>query len=413
MNQRYSDPDPDPASTPSAWARLTQLARKNAVERAHRSSATPLAALFALLIMYASLYPFGPWNDQGLGWFEFLQAPWPRYWSRFDISANLLGYAPLGFLITLAILRSTTWPQPVVISTAACALLSLLLETLQGFLPGRIQTLSDLLLNTAGGLAGALTALAAQRWGWMDRWSRFRERWFVRDARAAMVLLLIWPATLLFPAAVPLALGQIREEVEAAVIALLSSTPMFDPLELWLSFNLGPGVNPMRLLSPLGEALCVALGLMIPLLLAFAITPRRPDRVLLLAGGLILALGATALSSALAYGPEYAWAWLGRPVISGLAMGLVGAALCVRASRRWCLVLLLAALVWQLSMINQASSTAYYALALQSWEQGRFIRFQGLTQWLAWAWPFAALIVCVQRLVRKERIGDDTMAGQR
>jgi VanZ family protein len=403
----------DPSTTPSAWARLTQLAQRSAQARAHRSSATPLAALFALLIVYASLYPFGEWRNQGLGLFEFLQAPWPRYWSQFDIVANAVGYAPLGFLVTLAILRATLWPQPVLLATLACALLSLTLETMQGFLPQRVPAVSDLLLNSAGGLLGAVWAWLAQRLGWMDAWSRFRARWFVTDARAVLVLLAIWPAALLYPSAVPMALGQVREELETAIVSLLGATPLFDPLELWLSLNLNNGAAPLRTLSPLGEAVTVCLALTIPMLLAFAISPRKPDRVILLMGGLLLALGALGLSTALSYGPEHAWVWLSRPVTSGLALGLLVSLTCVRAPRRVCLVLLLGCLVWQLSLINQASSTPYYAFALQSWEQGRFIRFQGLTQWLAWAWPYAALAVCVQRLVRRERVGDDTMAGLR
>jgi hypothetical protein len=30
---------------------------------------------------------------------------------------------------------------------------------------------------------------------------------------------------------------------------------------------------------------------------------------------------------------------------------------------------------------------------LQAWEQGRFIRFNGLAQWLGWIWPYAAALV--------------------
>jgi hypothetical protein len=34
----------------------------------------------------------------------------------------------------------------------------------------------------------------------------------------------------------------------------------------------------------------------------------------------------------------------------------------------------------------------YFAQSLEVWEQGRFIRFHGLSQWLGWLWPFAALV---------------------
>jgi hypothetical protein len=29
---------------------------------------------------------------------------------------------------------------------------------------------------------------------------------------------------------------------------------------------------------------------------------------------------------------------------------------------------------------------------LQAWEQGQFIRFHGLAQWLGWLWPYATLL---------------------
>jgi hypothetical protein len=59
------------------------------------------------------------------------------------------------------------------------------------------------------------------------------------------------------------------------------------------------------------------------------------------------------------------------------------------------------ALVWQLSLINGAPETPYYAQTLQGWEQGRFIRFHGLAQWLGWLWPFAALGVALTAITRK------------
>lgn len=374
----------------------------------HRSSAVPLALLFSLLIGYASLYPFGQWRDQGLGLFEFLLAPWPRYWSRFDVVANCLGYMPLGFLAALAVMRATLWPHPVVLASLSCALLSLTMETLQGFLPQRVPALSDLILNTVGGVVGAALARIATRWGWMDAWSQWRERWFVPDARAALVLLAIWPMALLYPTAVPFALGQVRQEFAAVTATALASTPLFDSLNLWLSTHFGHDAVPLRTLSPLGAALTVGLSLLLPMLLAYALCPRPADRIVLLPVVCLMALSALALSSALSYGPEHAWVWVTPPVMAGAVIGLLLSFFCLRAPRRLCLVFLLAALVWQLSLINQASETPYYALVLQSWEQGRFIRFQGLTQWLAWIWPYMVLWICVQQILRHPRKNDFT-----
>ena len=47
-------------------------------------------------------------------------------------------------------------------------------------------------------------------------------------------------------------------------------------------------------------------------------------------------------------------------------------------------------------------NSATQALTLQNWEQGRFIRFHGLIQWLGWLWPFALLAHLVRRLSRPQ-----------
>jgi hypothetical protein len=61
-------------------------------------------------------------------------------------------------------------------------------------------------------------------------------------------------------------------------------------------------------------------------------------------------------------------------------------------------VLALVGLVLQLTLLNNASANAYFALTLQNWEQGQFIRFHGLIQWLGWLWPFALLVYLMRCL---------------
>jgi VanZ family protein len=71
------------------------------------SISVPLAAGWAALIGYASLYPLTGWHHpQGLWSLAFLNLPWPRWWDRFDVLANLVGYLPLGALVCIASLRA-------------------------------------------------------------------------------------------------------------------------------------------------------------------------------------------------------------------------------------------------------------------------------------------------------------------
>ena len=68
-----------------------------------------------------------------------------------------------------------------------------------------------------------------------------------------------------------------------------------------------------------------------------------------------------------------------------------------------CAALILLALMLHLSLLNQAPASAYFADTLQAWEQGRFIRFHGLAQWLGWLWPYAVLLYVVLRLSAPDR----------
>ncbi|MFM8864765.1 MAG: VanZ family protein [Limnohabitans sp.] len=355
-----------------------------------RSAAWPLSCLYAALVVYASLYPFDGWRIQGIAPWSFLTSPLPRYWTGFDVVSNVLGYAPLGFLGCLAVLRQRPrWPALLLVTLAAL-LLSLLMESLQMFLPMRVPSNVDLALNTLGAWGGALLARVLAAWGLMAHWSRWRDRWFVGDASGALVLLLLWPLALLFPVSVPFGLGQVFERLEAAVARALQGTPWID----WLPMR----EMELQPLLPLSEVVCIAMGLTLPVLLAYSVLRASSQRLWMSLLGLLLGVTASSLSAALTYGPTHAWDWVSPEVVKGALLTALLAAALVRLPPRACLVLALVCLVWQLSLLNQASSDVYFAQTLQNWEQGRFIRFHGLIQWLGWLWPYALLWHLVRRL---------------
>jgi hypothetical protein len=302
----------------------------------------------------------------------------------------VLGYAPLGFLASLALQRlHPSWPA-VRMATALALLLSLAMESLQMFLPARVPSNVDLALNVTGAGLGAVLARALEAWGVLSRWSRFRDRWFVAESSGVLVLLSLWPLALLFPVAVPFGLGQVYERAEAALVQALADTPWID----WLPMR----EIELQPLLPVSEWLCIAMGLMLPSLLAFSVL--RTVRQRLIASGLGLALGvaASTLSAALTYGPSHASDWISAEVLQGLALAALALLLLLGRSGRSCLVVALVLLVWQLTLLNQASADVYFAQTLQHWEQGRFIRFHGLIQWLGWLWPYALLWHLVRRL---------------
>ncbi len=362
----------------------------------HKTSAAPLAAVYAGLIVYASLYPFVGLRDQGIVPWAFLTAPWPRYWTWFDLSSNFLGYVPLGVLVALGLLRTRRAKAryAMALATVLGGLLSLVMETLQSYLPTRVPSTEDLALNFSGAALGALMASLLERLGVLERWSQFRARWFVPDSRGALVLLALWPVALLFPPAVPFGLGQVYERLEAALADVFMGTPFLEWLPL-RELELQP-------LLPLTEALCVTLGALIPCLLAYGIATSRWRRLALALQVLVVGMGVSVLSAALSYGPQHAWAWFSQPVEAGFVTAAILALALAAVPRRMAGALALLGLGIYLSLLNQAPASAYFAQTLQTWEQGRFIRFHGLAQWVGWVWPYAALVYLLLQVAARD-----------
>ena len=360
----------------------------------HKTSAWPLALVYAGLIVYASLYPFSEWRYQGIVPWAFMAAGWPKYWTGFDVASNVLGYGPLGFLLALSALRTGRGRVAVAGATALATLLSFAMESFQGFLPSRVPSNVDLGLNAIGAWTGAMLAWGMERLGIIDRWSRFRARWFVAEAQGGLVLLALWPVALLFPAVVPFGLGQVLERVEGALVDVLIDTPFLS----WLpvrDVELEPVVPGLEWLS-------VTLGLLIPCLLGFGIIRAVGRRLLFIGVVLAVGVGTTALSAALSYGPVHAWEWFGLPAKAGLMTAFVVCLMSSPASPRATGALLVLALGVYLSLLNQMPTNPYFAQTLSAWEQGRFIRFHGLAQWLGWIRPYAALAYVMRRILVRE-----------
>lgn len=358
-----------------------------------RSFALPLALWYVALVVYASLYPFQGWRSQRVPPFDFLWAPWPQYWTVSDVLANLVGYVPLGFLLTWTLWRVGWTRLAVPLAIALAALLSLTLEALQNYLPQRVPSQVDWLLNTGGAALGALLVAVLGQLGVVARWGRFRESWFVDHSRGALVLLALWPVAALYPASLPFGLGQFWQRAEELLFDALEGTPFAD----WLP---AASAAPTEL-SPLGVAVCVALNLLAPCLLGYAVLRTVRQRLWY---GLACCLGALAvggLSAGLTYGAQHAWAWLTPTVLVGVAAAGVLGLLALPLPRRTCAVLMLLALAFALGLLNRAPDSPYFMQSLEVWQQGRYPHFHGLSQWLGWLWPHLAMVYGVWLVSRR------------
>jgi VanZ family protein len=328
-----------------------------------------LLLAYALLIVDASLYPFGGWRDQGVGVFAFLLAPLPRYVTTFDIAANVLAYVPLGFLALLALpLRPAA---AVVLATLAGASLSLGLEAIQTYLPSRIASNLDLAANAAGAWLGALAGAAfAKRLTHGAGLHGLRHRMFASGGRIdlGLVLLGLWLVSQLNPETLLFGNGDLR-------VLLAGSSGVHYPPDLFI-----------RAEAAVAGANAVALGLFVSCLVARH-QPVRRVIVALIAAALVL----RTLAFALLFSPQEMLLWVTPGALFGVAIGALIAVVLVALPRPGRLALAGLALMTATVLVNIAPENPYLAASLAVWRQGHFLNFNGLTRFVSWIWPFAAL----------------------
>jgi VanZ family protein len=368
------------------------------------SSAAPLALAWALLVVYASLYPFDDWRwPPGQPLTALALLPWPRPWLPFDLWSNTLAYLPLAALLTIAARRSGIGlAASLALGAAVPSLLSYTMELTQQFLPSRHVSAKDWLMNGVGALLGTAMAWAWLASGGVQRWHRWRERWFGSGSGTALALLALWPLALLVPTAVPLGLGDVGAELRELGLALVRDVPWAGPMHQLLS---GPGADAAALergTAPLVHLAVVALGLLAPCAVMCSVVKRPLHRVVLVLGASAMALALLTLATLLNFGPEHGLAWMTLPTLLGLGLGLLLALALTPWPTRGAAAVGLVVLGVSVGMVAQLPADPYLAQNLQAWEQGRFIRFHGVAQWLAWLWPYLALAWLLGRLTRAQ-----------
>ncbi len=191
----------------------------------------------------------------------------------------------------------------------------------------------------------------------------------------------------------PFGTGQVWPRLELALRQALEATPW----QAWLP-PAAPPVPP----SPLTEAALVALSLWLPVLLGYASLRRLGQRLVFTVLFAAAVLGCGALSAALSFGPAQGWAWLTAPVQLGLAAAAAMSVFALPLSARVVALLAVAVGALTLGLLNRVPDPAYLHEWVQNWEQGRFSRFHGLSQWLGWLWPWLAVAVAARLALRRE-----------
>ncbi|WP_175898330.1 VanZ family protein [Burkholderia vietnamiensis] len=371
----------------------------NAIRMPRASSlALQAFAAYAALVVYASLYPFEGWVSLGIGPFDYLFAPLQRYVTVFDVATNVLGYMPFGALGVLALHPRWRGVAATLVVTGLGVLLSGTMEALQTYLPTRVASNLDLGANALGALLGA--SLAAPATGaLLDRGAlrRLRFAWFEADGATPLLLGALWPFAILFPSPFLFGIGD-----WPAALWERADRSMQDALLAWLPAAWHVSEWPERVdgwLSDSGwEA---ALGaLMLFAALAIASLPMRASaprvRLLIAFVAATLALKAAATFMQSSTGLVVVWATPGARL--GIELGFAAALVALRVPPAWRALLAAVALLAGVVLVNLLPVNPFFDFTLSGWRQGRYVHFNSLARWLAWIWPYAALLWLGQRV---------------
>jgi VanZ family protein len=344
---------------------------------------SPFARLACLayvgLIIYASFTPWSGWRDVGVSAFAYLTAPLPDRVAHFDMAVNVLGYVPFGMLVMLALHPTRRGAAAILITLAAGALLSGSVEAVQTFIPRRVSSNVDLVANICGTLIGAaLGAWRAESLIDRGRLLQLRFAWFDRESAVPLLLLALWPIAQLHAVSMLFAMGP----TDASLLdwAHEQGLPWLPPRGAWA---------PAEFI--VAEAVVTtAAVLSVGLAAAASMQPHAPRARLVLAI-IGIALFAKTLTYGLRFGGDHALAWLTPGAVGGLAIGLLAAIVASWGPPRAVGRLALLATVGLIVAVSLVPENPYFASWQSHWRTGRLAHFTALGEWVAFAWPFAAL----------------------
>ncbi len=331
-----------------------------------------LAAVYLLVIVYASLQPFQGWRMPPEEIRHFLSAMWPRFITLQDVIVNVAAYVPLGLLLSIGYGARYGPARGVLAAALVAAALSLAMEAVQMFLPSRIASNVDLLANSLGALLGAMAApLLAPTRVLGSTLHAARHRLFL-DGMAAdigLVVVLLWLVTQFHPTAQLFGTGSLRATFELP--AHFAHTP-------WLAFSSEAVVVMLNLLG---------VGLMLS---AFM---HDSARLLSVTGTVIgTALAIKIFTAAALVQAPAPLAWFTPGVFAGLAAGGMLLYAAARLPRTAQLAISAASIAAATVAINLAPDNPYQSIPPRLLARGAslFLSFSGIVRAISELWPLLA-----------------------
>lgn len=340
--------------------------------------------VWALLLAYASLYPFLPLRLPAIeavtGFFGG-----PRTVIRSDIAFNVVAYLPLGMFACLYFRRLGDGKGAILKAALLGAAFSLAMELMQLFVPNRHASLVDLMSNTTGALVGAL-AFAEPAYSLATRpLGEQRDAHVIPGAwgDAGLVLLMLWLLAQLNPALPFFGAGDVggagEALIELEILQAASVAMSICGFGMFASALLRTGLGSLRVTLVL---------LSIAVWLKFAAAP-----VLLQ--------------------PHYRAEWVDETRVTGLLLGIlafVPLRTVARPGRIYLgVVLTLAGALF--AKIFGSYSPVEELVRLFRWPHGQVGSFATLTRFLHELWPFAAVVFLSALWVRERREASALTAG--
>ena len=333
-------------------------------------------AAWALLIAYASLYPFFPLRPPSADAVAAFFVK-PRYMVAYDVVWNVLAYVPLGTLAALYFRQGAEPGRALARAVAFAAAFSLAMEALQFFVPNRVASLFDVLANAFGALLGAAVFLDPVYSVATKPLGEVRARALIPGAwgDAGLFLLILWLIAQLNPALPFFGAGNIvGSDAGLVELALLQ----------WGAVAL---------------SLC-GFGLFVSTLVRGNEGSLRATLVLL-----SVALWLKFVGASFVLQPHFSDEWVSGGRAAGLAVGLLAFVPLRRLARPGriylALVMILAGALF--SKIFGAYSALDEFLRLFRWPHGQLASFATLTRFLHELWPFAALVFLIALFLRDRR----------
>ncbi len=352
---------------------------------------------YLVLIVYASWYPFSGWKVNNFAAILDVIKQWPRYWSAFDITINIIGYMPLGSLLVFALYPRFQRSWAVILASLAGLLISVTMEGVQYFLPSRVTSLLDVMTNAGGTLAGALigiylTPMLLEK----GRLRLLRTQWLHHEASRELLVLGLWPLAQIFPQAYLFGLGQVLPILSSWISEVLD-------MDVNLGAMLLDGFEPDADEFLLSETFITACGCTGAILIGLFLLNRHAPKFWLACLLMLAALASKTLASALMFGPDLAFAWMTPGAKGGLlisAVMLYGFSFApTHVQRRLAIIMLASSLL----LINIIPSNPYFLVTMQSEIQGKFLNFYGAAQFLSVVWPLLALWYLLNHVQRTRK----------